>query len=76
MHQAIPGGQMSYDCGKCDTYFSRMADFHQYRDVTLLEILLNAKNVEKTSDITHYLFGIRSFTLERNHLNVKSVGKA
>lgn len=53
-----------------------MADFHQYRDVTLLEILLNAKNVEKTSDITHYLFGIRSFTLERNHLNVKSVGKA
>lgn len=46
------------------------------RDVTLVEILLIAKNVEKTSDITHYLFGIRSSTLERIHLNVKSVGKA
>lgn len=46
------------------------------RDVTLVEILLTAKNVEKTSDITQYLFGVRSFTLERNCLNVKSVGKA
>lgn len=53
------------------------------RDVTLVEILLTAKNVKKdfrynkkTSDITHYLFGIRSSTLERNRLNVKSVGKA
>lgn len=46
------------------------------RHVALVEILLTAKNVEKTSDITHYLFGIRSFTLERNRLNVKSAGKA
>lgn len=46
------------------------------RDVTLVEILLTAKNVEKTSDRTHYLFGIRSSTLKRNRLNVKSVGKA
>lgn len=31
MNQTIPGGQMSYDCGKCDTHFSRMADFHRHQ---------------------------------------------
>lgn len=29
------------------------------RDVTLVESLLNAKNVGKTSDVTPYFFGIR-----------------
>lgn len=30
-----------------------------FRDVMLTKGLLNARNVEKPSDITHYLFGIR-----------------
>lgn len=32
----IPGGQMSYECGKRDIYLSRMVDFHDIRDVTLV----------------------------------------
>ncbi|KAM5233489.1 zinc finger protein 620-like isoform 2-T2 [Hipposideros larvatus] len=31
MNQTIPGVQISYDCGKCDRYFSQMADFHRHQ---------------------------------------------
>ncbi|XP_008590167.1 PREDICTED: zinc finger protein 620 [Galeopterus variegatus] len=29
--QIIPSSQITYECGKCDRYFSRMVDFHQHQ---------------------------------------------
>ncbi|XP_014390397.1 PREDICTED: zinc finger protein 620 isoform X1 [Myotis brandtii] len=30
-NQPVPGGQVPYECRKCDRYFSRMADFHRHQ---------------------------------------------